>query len=82
MYKEFFTLRKKSVANPMKDDIYAENGDIVKFNSYEEAYDKMVNIYLDSLKLSYSNPDGHPIRYGIWRTAESDGSSYSQACWR
>ena len=81
MSRTYYTLRKH-IPGKIEDDIYKEYGKVAEYDSYEAAYDKMVRLYLNSLTISYDNPDGLPIRYGIWQTSVHGNNSMTQAVWR
>lgn len=77
-YSTFYTLRK----GKYPEEIYSDETDKpVKFTSFEEAYDKMARIYINSLEASYDNPSGLPLRYGIWKTTCYDGNQMTQPVW-
>lgn len=61
MYRTYYTLRRKN------DLIYPG-----EFETYEDAYEKMVQIYLNS---------GKTVRFGIWETRVSGNNSMTQAVW-
>ncbi len=58
----YYTLQAPT-DDPLKNDVYPE-----KFHTYEEAYDKMCDLYIESKEL----PFGIIVRYGIYRTTETD----------
>lgn len=74
-YRKYYTLKR---GNFPDEEEYSEDGKTVAFDSYEEAYDKMCRIYMDSLSASYDNPSGLPIRYSIYRTTSYNGNSMTQ----
>ncbi len=79
-YRKFYTLRKPNGTGDY--DIWTDqDGKVVEYNSYEEAFEEMVRIYNLSKAASYNNPTGIPIRYGIWRTTITGSNSMTQPVW-
>ena len=73
MGRPYYTLQTPDI----EPDIYPE-----KFDTYEEAYDKMCDIYTNSKEM----PFGMVVRYGIYRTCETEWNGVhnimTQPVWR
>ena len=79
MYRKYYTLRRGKF--PDEIILSDKNRKPIEFDSYEEAYEMMVDIYIRSKKADYEHPSGLPVRYGIWETTESEKNSTTRATW-
>ena len=69
-YRVYFTLRCGKFQD---EEVYPE-----EFASYEEAYDKMCNLYFEEQKASSDHPSGVPKRWKIYQTSLSGNNSMTQ----
>ncbi len=76
MYRTYYTLRR---GKALEEEILRDaDGNIVEFETYEEAFDQMVNIYKHSLYEKHYIFAENPIRYRIWETKVSGDNSMTQ----
>ncbi len=85
-YRKFYTLR-------CKDEIFKIFGKIAEFDTFEQAYDMMVQLwneqkfYLNDRKYNplveeYAKKvKENPKRYGIWETSVHGNNSMTRPCW-
>ena len=75
MSRTYYTLRKR-IKGDIREEIYP-----IEFDTYEEAYDHMVLIYMNQ-KFKGKTLD----RWGIWETSENDyggnHNSMTQPVWK
>ena len=74
MFKTIYTLRSRTKGT-LEDNIYPQ-----EFDTFEDAYKKMVGLYIESV-----TSDLPSVYWGIWQTSisEYDGkeNSMTQAVW-
>ena len=68
--RTYFTLRRGKFEE--EEILKDAEGNIKEFDTYEEAFDQMVNIYKASLGPYHYTYAENPIRYKIWETSETE----------